>query len=1416
MANQNQKLITSLGIGLEGLKKDITQANKILEALSTKKININLIDEATKNKLIKAAKDIKKEIDSIGGSSASITASKAMADAILKSFSSIQIKAKEMQPVITETFKKSKEDALASSKAIEQANKTVSESYDKLGRKIAETKTLTKNEDGTIKVGQPTTKIVTDDSTAKLTKISTAYNKLTTEQKSNEKVMAGMNNEVQKVIDKYGLQGKALESATAQSSKYRGEVEKIIQAQKKQEQITTPKNKLDEVKSYYNKLAPVGSELKVDVLKGLADSVQQIIDKYKLEGNILVQATAQKKKYRDELNSITEAIKKQAEATEKAYASSEKKIRTISTKSSTAEARIVNNDLRDEIKARDSVENSINKTTRARETERLAQERVQSSAINKNLEDQYKAKVKATEQSIKQAQATEKQGLAELKLYTQEKAQTAQYSQMAQQLARISGESKLAMSSSNVGNDMMSRFKISAAYTVATTSIFMLRNAVKDMIQTNRDFEVGLVDLSRILGNISANELKAFGDTAIQIAKEFGEPLKEVQAAMSALAAAGVQNQNELKSMSRTVTMGLNTSTIKSASEMTDLLTSSMKQMNISFSDSERVLDKWNYLGDKSIATTADFAQAISKAGATSLSLGISMDQLNGMVAVLSNSTGASGTQIGDALKSIESRLLRPETLDVLKKYGIETMKDANHFKDFGSIITDVSTQLDKFGENTIQSTEILDALGGTMRKNWINLLARDYDQVDSKAQESAIESIGYSAEKSALTMDTLDKKIANFNNTIKELYIGVGNNGLTTQLKGLVDLGTWLAEGGSKIAGLLLTLGEVAIALKVISGTMSVIKGQSLTQMFDKMNLSWMQTAANGINLKGASFSGDTKSVLVYKAAVNSLQKDIAAGNITMAQSGAILSGMTSKLGLSAVSTNILAAAEASLNIKREGSIALETALRAEMLASGMTQVQITAAIAARTVTEQSLSEQLIAKTITEAQYDILMKERIVTQAVMNADMASLTVTTGAASIAAKEKAASDAALNAAQVTTAASAKGLQIAMVGLTLGITAFLMIGVPFIQWLSKADERQQKLLADGSELAKKYSEESKSLSDLVISYQELSASGKVDTETKKQLLDIQTKLVSSYGSEAEGLDLVNGKYQEQIDKLQEVAKGKSSEYIRDNQKSYNGATEAISESSKYHVTAISGNRIGKVTGEIDGVTSRNSGGSNIEYAINGNLSERIEILKKILDSSGKISDQNVVEKATVGKISDEYSRLKKELVDANEIIQKMSSAKLMEGYSGQLGEMSTAAAEFKNAVANNDADGAKKAKESLSVLKSSMEETLSKSPELKKAFSDWSNGLIAIVSSSKVAAEEAYNTAISQEQLKKQIEDSTKAYSEAISNLESYNKILKELHDNGSLSAESTNEIILKHKELVPYLNDTKELYKQTQI
>jgi len=470
----NKKLITDLRIGLANLRKDTTQANQILATLSTKKINLDLIDEATKNKLINAAKAIKKEINSIGGDSASKTASKAMADGMLKSFSEIEIKSKEMTKIVTETFKANGKEALTMAKNQQQADNIVSTSSDKTGKKVVENLKAMYDAEQKFSGYKPTSKVTTDDSSAKLNKIQVAYQRLALEGKTSQQSLLGMANQVQRTTSEYGLLGNSLSSANTQQLKYRNEAARLTQAQTQQ--------------------------------------------------------------------------------------------------SATAAA----------------------------------------------------AQNKANTQAIKQAQNTEKQGLAELKLYTQEKSQTSQYSKMASELQRISGESNLAMSSSNAGASMSDCFKVSGVYALAAQSIFMLRSAVKDMIETNRSFEVGMVDLGRVIDNVSGSELKLFGQDSIDKAKEYGLAIQDVQDSYVALAKAGVQ-KNDLSSMVNTISLGLNTSEITSGSEMAELLTTSLRQMNIEFSQSEKVLDSWNYLADKSTADTADFAEAISKTGATSAQMGISM-----------------------------------------------------------------------------------------------------------------------------------------------------------------------------------------------------------------------------------------------------------------------------------------------------------------------------------------------------------------------------------------------------------------------------------------------------------------------------------------------------------------------------------------------------------------------------------------------------------------------------------------------------------------------------------------------------------------------------------------------------------------------------------------------------------------------
>lgn len=87
--------------------------------------------------------------------------------------------------------------------------------------------------------------------------------------------------------------------------------------------------------------------------------------------------------------------------------------------------------------------------------------------------------------------------------------------------------------------------------------------------------------------------------------------------------------------------------------------------------------------------------------------------------------------------------------------------------------------------------------------------------------------------------------------------------------------------------------------------------------------------------------------------------------------------------------------------------------------------------------------------------------------------------------------------------------------------------------------------------------KYSEESKNLNDNLESYKkykkildDTNSTEEAKKNAEKELLEIQNKLSDSYGTEADKLDLVNGKYENQLKILEKIQKKKAENYIDDN--------------------------------------------------------------------------------------------------------------------------------------------------------------------------------------------------------------------------------------------------------------------------
>lgn len=143
----------------------------------------------------------------------------------------------------------------------------------------------------------------------------------------------------------------------------------------------------------------------------------------------------------------------------------------------------------------------------------------------------------------------------------------------------------------------------------------------------------------------------------------------------------------------------------------------------------------------------------------------------------------------------------------------------------------------------------------------------------------------------------------------------------------------------------------------------------------------------------------------------------------------------------------------------------------------------------------------------------------------------------------------------------------GAAIASAGLTLIASAAINFVVKSIMSaIQHQEDLRQASLEAGSALDKQsaaINDYKTQISSLKESLDKGNLSEQESYDVRKQLISIQDELVEKYGDEAAGIDLVNGKYQEQLDILNGIADQKAKDYLNEHNESINTAQEKMLE-------------------------------------------------------------------------------------------------------------------------------------------------------------------------------------------------------------------------------------------------------------
>ena len=147
--------------------------------------------------------------------------------------------------------------------------------------------------------------------------------------------------------------------------------------------------------------------------------------------------------------------------------------------------------------------------------------------------------------------------------------------------------------------------------------------------------------------------------------------------------------------------------------------------------------------------------------------------------------------------------------------------------------------------------------------------------------------------------------------------------------------------------------------------------------------------------------------------------------------------------------------------------------------------------------------------------------------------------------------------ASTAAIVAKTIAVKALQAA---LTLGLSYAISLVVEgvgaLINWITGASESFEEMSDRITEASSKYEETANGIDDVIDSYKSLkealdekNISEKETESIKAQLTELETQLIDQYDLEASKLDLVNGKYEDQLELLENIKKEKAQSYLNE---------------------------------------------------------------------------------------------------------------------------------------------------------------------------------------------------------------------------------------------------------------------------
>jgi TP901 family phage tail tape measure protein len=270
------------------------------------------------------------------------------------------------------------------------------------------------------------------------------------------------------------------------------------------------------------------------------------------------------------------------------------------------------------------------------------------------------------------------------------------------------------------------------AFGASAGLIMQVDRALKAMVTSAIKVEKAMADVNVVM-NASVKTLDQFGKGMFKVAKETAQGFDTVAEAATELARQGLGME---KTLSRTKdALILTRLTGMNAADAVKSLTAAVNSFNKEGVTSSQIVNRMAKVDAAFAVSSEDLAKAVSRVGSSAVDAGVSLNQLMAITTAVQQKTARGGAVIGNAFKTIFTRIQRTDVQKKLRNIGVVTTDMNGKLLDGVTILENLSRSFGTLSK--AQQASVGESVAGVFQINILKAAMSDLVNVNSEYTKS-------------------------------------------------------------------------------------------------------------------------------------------------------------------------------------------------------------------------------------------------------------------------------------------------------------------------------------------------------------------------------------------------------------------------------------------------------------------------------------------------------------------------------------------------------------------------------------------------------------------------------------------------------------------------------------------------------